>query len=447
MNEPTNDQILIGNGLLVTLGPENRIMDGGAVAVEGERIVAVGTTDSLRDRYPEARFLDAGGRLIMPGLVNCHMHLYSTFACGLAFAPAQNFVEILENLWWKLDRALSAEDVYYSALIPLMRCIKAGTTTIIDHHASPGVVRGSLRTIGRACEEAGVRSCLCYEVTDRGGSEEARAGIEENVEWLKSCSENKGGLLTGLFGLHASLTLGDDTLAACAEAARGLDTGFHVHVAEDAADQEDSLRKYGKRVVERFRDHGILGPKSLACHCVHVDEGEMDMLRESGTRVIHNPQSNMNNAVGAADILMMIEKGLTVGLGTDGMTSNMFDELRACYLLQHHVKGDPRVAFGEAVEMLTVTNPKIASSLLPREVGVLKEEACADIILVDYFPYTPLTAENFGGHFMFGIASAPVDTVIVGGRTLMQEGKLLDLDEREISRRAIEYSRSTWDRF
>lgn len=438
---------LIVHGRVITLGKSRQILEDGAVRITGDRIDEVGPSKDLLARHPGLPVLDAAGKTVMPGLINAHHHLYSTFACGISCEPAANFVEILEKLWWRLDRALSMDDVRSSALIPLVRCIRSGCTTIIDHHASPGALRGSLATIAAATKQAGLRAALCYEVTDRNGLAEAEAGVRENAEFIAGLRAEPQPLLAGLFGLHAAMTLSPATLDAAAQAAADLDTGFHVHVAEDLADQQHSLERYGMRVVPRLKQHGMLGPKTLAVHCIHVDAAERELLAATDTTVVHNPQSNMNNAVGCADALGMMAQGLRVGLGTDGMTSSMWDEVRVANLIHRHVKRDPRVAFVEVIDMLTRNNAEIASRTFGQPIGALEPGYLADIVLVDYLPFTPFSESNYYGHFMFGLANARVDTTIVGGQVLMKGGVLQTLDEREIFARAAELSPGTWKRF
>jgi putative selenium metabolism protein SsnA len=440
------NKLIISNGTVVTLGKPLRVIPDGAVLISGNLIEKVGTRSEIRD--DAAKTIDAGGGIIMPGFINAHMHLYSTFACGISLktAPAANFVEILERLWWKLDKALTLDDVRYSALVVLARCLKAGTTTIIDHHASPHAVRGSLDTIAKASLEAGVRSCLCYELSDRDGPEIARQGIDENVAFIKACRQKKDPMLAGLFGMHASMTIGAETMAKAVEASKGLDTGFHIHTSESKFDPEDSLKKYGKRVVNRFADAGVLGNKTICVHCIHLDDAEVALLKQTGTNVVHNPQSNMNNAVGAADVLKMLAQGVLVGLGSDGMTANMFDEMRAANLIHKHVAGDPRVAFMEATRMLIENNAAIASKYFPHPVGALAPNHLADVIVLDYDPPTPLSADNFLGHLVFGLPNARVTTTIVDGRVRLEAGRVLGLDEHEVAAKSRELAAGMWKR-
>ncbi|RLB63219.1 MAG: putative aminohydrolase SsnA [Deltaproteobacteria bacterium] len=437
------DTLLIGHGTVFTLGPSGRVIPNGGVLIEGDTIVDVGPSEALAKRATQV--IDARGRLIMPGLICAHHHLYSTFACGIAGEPAHNFVEVLEKLWWKLDRALDLEDVYYSALIPLARCIRSGTTTIIDHHASPNAIAGSLGRIGDAVTEAGIRASLCYEVTDRNGLAGAQAGLDESAAWLERCGS--GGMLHGLVGVHAAMTVGEETLKSCVELARKYDTGLHIHVAESNADQEDSLSKYGKRVIARLDDMGGLGPKTLAIHCVHVDDDEIERLAKSGTVVVHNPQSNMNNAVGCAAVPQLLERGIPVCLGTDGMTSNMLEEARASLFIRHHVAEDPATGFGETVQMLFDHNAALATACFGKTLGVLEKGAAADVIVMDYTPFTPATADNAYGHLLFGAAAERVDTTVCAGKVLMREGKLETLDVARFAREALDRTPQTWTRF
>ena len=433
--------VLIGNGTVLTNGPDSQVIANGGVLLSGDTIEAVGPTEDLKGD----EFVDARGRLIMPGLICAHHHLYSTLSCGIASAPSSNFVEVLQNLWWKLDRALDLEDVYFSALIPLARCIASGTTTIIDHHASPAAISGSLARIGDAVTEAGIRASLCYEVTDRNGLDGAKAGIDENAAWLNLCRGNDK--LHGLVGIHAAMTVGSQTLDGCIALANEHGTGLHIHVAEDLADQEDSLQKYGKRVIQRLADAGGLGPNTLAVHCVHIDDNEMQLVQDTDTIVVHNAQSNMNNGVGCANVLELARRGIRVCLGTDGMTSNMFEEARAAFFVRHHAELHPGVGFMETTKALLQTNPEVASSFFGRKLGVLEPGAAGDVIVVDYVPFTPMNAGNAGGHLLFGAAAAKVNTTICGGKVLMRDGKLLTLDLDEIYRQARERSPRTWERF
>jgi putative selenium metabolism protein SsnA len=445
------DRKLIKNGWIVTWTEPNEIMENQAILIEDGLIVEIGPSNRLEEKHPDAESIDAGGQLVMPGNICAHTHFYGAFARGLAIPgkPMQDFPDILNRLWWRLDRALTQEDVRFSALVCLVDAIKHGTTTLIDHHASPNAIEGSLAVIAGAVRTAGVRAVLCYEVTDRNGPAGAQAGIDENVRFLKEIEGHSGGPVAGSFGLHASLTLSEETLAKCVEAASDLDTGFHIHVAEHEVDEYDSLFNYGKRVVPRLAEAGILGPQSIVAHAVHADSAEKNILKESGTWVTHQPRSNMNNAVGAADIEGMLSLGIPVCLGNDGFSNNMWAEWKTAYLLHKVAHRDPRRADGtDIVRMAVYNNAALASSFFrAHPVGSLEVGAAADIIFVDYHPTTPLKPGNLPWHIIFGFESSMVTSTIVAGELLMRDRELLTLDEAEITEKSRELAAGVWTRF
>lgn len=432
---------LITNATLVTLNAEGSIIPDGSVLIDGTTIAAAGVLDPVR----ADTVIDAGGRIVMPGLINVHHHLYSTFARGFAAPgePARNFQEILERLWWKLDRALQPEDVYLSALLPMTEAIRAGSTTIIDHHASPSCADGSLDLIEKAFREAGLSGCLCYEVTDRNRPGE---GIEENIRFIRKCRAAKDPQITALFGLHASMTLGDATLERCAAEGRALGAGFHVHIDEAECDAKASLRDFGARPVDRFARAGLLGPGSLLAHGIHLDDRGQKIIAESGAMMATNPESNMNNGLAVTPLLELLRLGVPVGLGTDGMSNTMIAQARAAYLIQRASRRDPRVAFVEACTMLLQHNRTIAGRVFPEPRGRLAEGHLADVIILDYTPFTPFDASTFLGHLLFGLVNAPVTTTIARGRVLMRDGVIPHLDETAIRRRAVERARALWKR-
>jgi cytosine/adenosine deaminase-related metal-dependent hydrolase len=288
---------------------------------------------------------------------------------------------------------------------------------------------------------------LCYEVTDRNGPDGTMAGIAENVRFLKRLQVHPNPKLGASFGLHAAFTVSDATLAACVEAAKGLNTGFHIHVAEDKADEADSLKKHGVRVAERLEKRGILGPKTLVAHAIHVDAYEMDAFRATHTKISHQPRSNMNNAVGVAEVEKLLNRGITVGLGNDGFTNNMFTEIHTAYLLHRVSKGDPRVMPGDRlIEMAFNHNATIAGLFFPKPVGALVPGAFADIILLDYVPYTPLTDMNYPWQLIFGMDGSHVTHTIAGGQLLMKDRQVLTLDEIAIAEKATQLATNVWKR-
>ena len=440
--------MIIGNGRVITRDEENPYIENGAVVIRDNTIIAVGDYSVLKEKYKEEEFIDAKGKVIMPGLINTHMHIYSAFARGMAGkGPApKNFTDILENLWWRLDKGLTLEDTKYSAYTTYLDCIKNGVTTVFDHHASPYSVEGSLFTIGDVAKELGVRTCLCYETSDRDGEEILKAGIKENINFIKKYNNVNENMLKGMFGMHAAFTLSDKSLDMCREVMEGLDAGYHIHTSEGIDDLYDSLRNHGKRVVERLMDFDILSDKTIAVHCVHVNSREMEILKQTNTNVVHNPESNMGNAVGCSPVLEFIKRGINVGLGTDGYTSDMMESIKVGNIIHKHNLCDPNVGFNEVSSMAFDNNRKISTKYFNKEVGALKEGAYGDVIIVDYNPLTPLNENNINGHIIFGMSGRCVTDTIINGKVVMRNRLINTVDEEKIFSKSRELAQKLWER-
>jgi putative selenium metabolism protein SsnA len=452
--------ILIGNGTVVTLGTENRLIERGAVLVHDNRIAAIDSDRLLRQQYPDAGYVDANGGLIMPGFLCAHTHFYSAFARGMAIPgdPPRNFLEILERLWWRLDKLLTLEDTRASAEVFMVDAIRHGTTCVVDHHASPNAIDGSLDVIADVVEEAGIRACLAYEVSDRDGLAVTADSIRENERFIRSLhaerkQQAEAGMIAASYGLHASFTLSPATLERCAVGGADLGVGFHVHVAEDISDELDSTSRYDMRVVDRLEKAGILGPRSIAAHCVRVRSDEIGRLAGTSTSSVHNPRSNMNNAVGRAPVEEMVRAGVNVGLGNDGFSMNMMQEMKAAYLLHKLALVDPRampanlvldLAFAHNAHIMKVVFGPFCPDF-PR-VGELSVGSAADIVLLEYLPPTPLSGDNFPWHLIFGMDGHHVNSTMVSGRWLMRNHQLLTVDEVRIHARARELSLALWNR-
>lgn len=448
------------------------MIEDGGVVIDGEEIVAVGKRSDLQRDYPEASFKNAAGKVIMPGMINTHMHLYSTFARGMDLKTEQapkNFTEILEKLWWRLDKALNEDDIYYSTLYAILDGIKKGTTTIFDHHASFGQIDGSLDIIAAAVEQAGIRANLAFEVSDRHGPEKAQAALRENERFIKKLQHQKNELknlqkkagkkqkkknwegkmtyLGGTIGLHASFTLEDETLERAAALADELGVPFHIHTAEGRADLEDSKKRGYRGVVDRLDQFNIWRPGTLAIHGVYLQEEELLILKERNSCLVHNPESNMGNAVGAAPVKNALDRGVEVGLGTDGYTADIFESIKVANLLQKHKLKDPRAGWEEVYRMAFINNREIAGRFFQQELGVLKPGAAADLIIINYSPPTPVNAKNAYSHLLFGVEGSMVETTVVGGRILMENREVKNFDYERICSKVREQARDFWRRF
>lgn len=446
--EEAQIMIMFGNGVVVTRDAQCPLINGGAVAVGDDGLIsALGPTQKLRREYPGAHFVDARGGLIMPGLINLHHHAYYTLARGLRPRPGagKGLPALLEGRWWRLDRAMNLEDVYHGAAAAFLECVRSGVTTVFDHHASYGAVTGSLSEISRAADELGLRACLCYEVSDREGESKCRAAIQENVDFIREASRRGDGMRCGMMGMHAGFTLSDRTLEACMEALPAI-SGCHIHVAECLEDTTHSLQTYGKSVVRRLRERGVLGRKTLAAHCIHLNWEDVQILRETDTAVIHCPRSNMCNAAGAADVTEYSRARVGLGLGTDGEAADMLGELAAASALCRHSSQNPDAGFEELPRALFTSNAAFANRFFETPLGVLKPGAAGDVIVLDYRPPTPLTAENLDLHLLAAAGTARVSTTAAAGKLLMEYGVLLCADEEKLLDGARKQAADLWRR-
>jgi putative selenium metabolism protein SsnA len=383
------------------------------------------------------------GVLVVPGNVCAHTHLYSALARGMPYAlePPRNFVQILQRVWWRLDRALDEESVRASALVGGAEALLSGTTTLVDHHASPEAIDGSLDVIASALESLGARSVLCYETSDRDGPERARAGLGENRRFLERVRRERPTLVRGLVGAHASFTLSDETLAACAGAARDLGAGLHVHAAEDAADERDSLAQSGVRVVERLARAGALDEHTLLAHGVHLDDSEIDEAAAAEATIAHNARSNMNNAIGRAPVAKLDGR---LALGTDGIGSDMFEESRTAYF---RLREDGGGAGADWTLARLADSAHLAGRIFHEpQLGTLEPGAPADLVVLDYAAPAPLHDRSFAGHWIFGLSSRHVRDVMVAGEWVVRDRRLVLADGEALAADALAQAERLWRR-
>ncbi len=437
--------LIVGNGRLFTRDENLPYIENGAVVMEGTKILALGNTREIKSTYKDAEFIDARGGVIMPAFINTHEHIYSAMARGLSikgYAP-KGFLDVLDGQWWTIDRRLTMEQIKYSAMDTMISCIRNGVTTIFDHHASFGQIKGSLFTIADAAKELGLRVCLCYEVSDRDGMDKAREAVAENAEFIRYALKDESDMLAGMMGMHAQFTISDATMELAA-ANKPDGVGYHIHVAEGIEDLHDCLKKYGKRIVDRLYDMDILGEKTLLGHCIYINPHEMELIKATDTMVVHNPESNMGNACGCPPTMELVRRGILTGLGTDGYTHDMTESYKVANVLHKHHLCDTNAAWGEVPTMLFVNNAAIANRYFKAPLGVLKEGAAADVIVADYNPPTPMDAGNLNGHILFGMTGRDVVTTIGNGKVLMKDREVKVADVDEVMAKCREESAKLW---
>jgi len=435
----------------VTVWTGEAVLDRAAIHIQGGVIQFVGPAEDAPPVGPNDQYerVDGNGKWAIPGLINAHTHLYSSLARGMAVSPFDpaSFTEILEQLWWRLDKALDPESIRASALVGAMEAARCGVTTLIDHHASPNAIPESLDLVrAEVCDRLGLRGAFCYETSDRDGPEVAARGIEENLRFLAAAEGSP--LCSGQVGLHASFTVGDETMERIASRIPEA-VGIHVHVAEGPEDEAHCVARHGVRIVERLDRFGLLRPTSVLVHCLHIDEAEKDLVAERGAVVVHNPRSNMNNAVGRFDLPGFLDRSVATGLGTDGLGANVLTELFTAGLLQKHDRVDPLAGSFDALDALLFrNNPRIAARLLGADLGRIAPGAPADVALLEYTPPTPLRSQTVLAHLLFGIAvhGLRVSDLFVAGRPVLRDGAFVDVDESATYATARHQAERLWNR-
>ncbi len=435
--------IVLKNATVVEFHPAS-IQNGVDIAIDGSKIIAVGSR--IAAKYQADRVLDMQGKLVMPGIVCSHNHFYSGLARGItaAIAPSPDFISVLKNLWWRLDRAIDEEILYYSGMVCSLEAIRCGTTAVIDHHASPAFIKGSLQTLKLAFEETGLRGITCYETTDRNeGLSEVEAGVQENVDFAKMCDRGKQAtngehLVEAMIGGHAPVTMPDAALTLMADAVRETGRGVHVHVAEDRYDVSHSHHMYGKDLIVRLNDYNLINDKSLLVHGVYLSEQDIEIINAKDAFLAHNARSNMNNNVGYSNKLSQYKN---LVLGTDGMGSDMWEEMRFAYFKHKDTAGP---MWPDSYLKFLFKGNEILSRYFAADFGRVAPGYKADLTVLDYQAPTPLVPGNIGGHIAFGMDSRDVTTVIINGKIVL-ENRQFAFDVHPIYDKARKAAQRLWD--
>lgn len=428
--------LILKNATVMQFEP-GKVETGVDIVIDEGSITAVGT--GIASGYSAEECRDLRGKVVMPGLVCSHNHFYSGLARGITadIKPSTDFVTQLQNLWWKLDLALDRESLYYSGIICALESIKAGTTSVIDHHSSQNCIIGSLRELQKGFQEAGLRGVLCFEVTDRNGEEKLEEGIAENIEFARDSASHP--LVRGMFGGHAPFTVPDGSLRKIADAAAKTGKGFHIHAGEDKYDQSHSHAVYGKDLLARLDDFGLVTSKSIFAHGIYFTDDDRSILNKRDAFLVHNSRSNMNNNVGYNQYLPEINNN---ALGTDGIGSNMFEELKTAFF-KHRDSGGP--LWPDSFLRFLYNGNELMERHFGGKFGRIEAGYAADLAVLEYQSPTPLVPENIGGHFAFGTASRDVHTVIING-TIVYENRTFPGEVEEIYREAGKSASKLWKR-
>jgi len=438
--------LVVKNGILVTMDGNRRILEGHAIAIEAGKVIEVDRTAILEKKYGRAEVIDGSGCIVMPGIICSHSHLYGMLLRGasLNIEPPSDLTQILQRVWWPMDEAMNFEDAYASALVACMEFAKSGVTTFADTYSGPNSISGVLDHIARAVEEIGIRGFIAFEATERHSAEEGARGVEENVRFAETVKpESKA---RPLFSIHASFTVSDPLIRQVKQLAQKHHAPITIHASEGLVDLHHNMENYGKRTVERLHDVGLLGPDVVLAHCVNLDEHEINLIAQTKTGIAHNPMSNMLNAVGVAPILKMLSRNVTVGLGNDGYIFDMFENMRTAYLL-HRVNSRNPNAIDPYTILEMATRNGAALYGVQSQIGSIEPGKRADLILIrpSILP-TPLTTSSVVGHLINTVDGDDVETVIVDGKTIVKEKKLLTFDENKSQHIAQTAAAKLWDR-
>lgn len=434
--------IILKNATVVQFYPA-QVTAGVDIVIENEFIKAVGK--NIAEKYKADKIIDAANKIIAPGIICAHNHFYSALARGILaeIKPSPDFISILKNLWWRLDRALNEESLYYSGIIGALEAVKCGTTSVIDHHASPSCIKGSLSILQKSFEQVGLRGILAYEITDRNGSKGMHDGIEESAMFIQKIqnekTKNKLHLIESAIGGHAPFTLSDASLLLISEVISATKSGIHLHVAEDEYDSSFSHHHYGKDILQRLEEHSLLNEKSILVHGVHLTTNDLEILNRHDAFLIHNSRSNMNNSVGYLNKLHQVKN---LGIGTDGIGANMFEETKFAFFKNQEAKG--KLLYPDFMKILQNGN-EIFNRYFNFSFGKIEEGFAADVVLLDYQAPTPLQSENLAGHFLFGFSSRDVETVIINGKIVYEE-RHFAFDTSNIYAEAQKAAKKLWSK-
>ena len=438
-----SEELLIKNGMIVTGDKKGTVIPKGYIKVNGPRIAEISEGEP---KFTADTVVDASGCVVIPGLITAHTHLYGILLRGasLDIKPPTDFAQVLQRVWWPVDEALKVEDAYASALSASADMLRNGSTLYADTYSGPNSIEGSLQEIARGTKEVGMRGIIAFEMTERNNPEEATRGFQEGVKFIQSCKRDD--LVSGMMSLHASFTVGDEIITKAVGQAKELDVPITVHTSEGLVDLYHNLETTGERTVERLDRLGVLGPKTVLAHCVHVNDHEIDLIAKRRASVAHNPMSNMLNAVGVAPIPAMLEKGITVGLGNDGWIYDPFENMRCALTVHRLASGNPSaIGPDEIFKMATIEGARCYG--LENDLGSLEKRKLADIVILDGARApTPLTPSSVVGHLINTFSGRDVRDVVVNGKLAVKNRLLTQTSDAHVSEVSKKSAEGLWSR-
>lgn len=437
-------KIIIQHGLIITMDKNRTILKDGAIAIDGDRIVGVDNTEKIKQIFKAEEKIDAKGKIVLPGLICGHSHMYVALTRGMPASWPATFIEVLERVWWPLiENQLTKEDIYISSLFSASMMLKNGTTCISDIIEAPYAIPNALQYAERALKKVGMRAILSFESTERISEENGRLGITENMNFMKNLK--KDSLTRGMFCVHTTFTCSPEMLKNVRNLADKYGCGIQFHLEEGAYEVEYVKKHFNKLPAEYLRDLGFLKQDVLAAQCVFLTDKEIKILAEKDVKIAHNPVSNMAIGAGFAPVVELMNKGATVCLGNDGGLLDMFEIMRIASLVHKGVKRDPSViTANQALEMATINGAK--SLGLQKDIGSLEAGKKADLIVLSpKFP-APINPENVVPYIVNYAVGNDVDTVMVNGHIVVDKKELKTVDEQAVVNETREAAEALWQR-
>lgn len=446
--------ILIKNGLIITMDGQKRVIENGSVYIENNKITRLGKSETVNKEGGKAeRVIDAKGRIILPGFFTAHSHLYGMLLKSIPLSklpptlvPSTDFTQILQGFWWPCDESLDEDSVYACALAGAMEYVKMGVTCFAETLSSPNVIDHGLDYQEKACDEVGIRGLMGFETTERRGATDGQKGIAENKRFIEK-TKAPSKRIKGIVGLHASFTLSDEAMTRSKELADRNGVPVHMHCCEGLGDVYHNYERYGLRPVERLKKIGFLGSNVCLAHCIQMTrDPDLMILKETDTRVAHDPMPNMFEGAGLAPLHDMLNEGLTVGLGDDAYVLDPFQNMRFAMSAHAGSKRDPRIINPELMLQL-YTNGSAKCFGMDGKIGSLQEGKLADLIIVEPHVKTiPLSSSNIMDYVVNFIDGDDVKTTIIDGRVVMENGKMTTIDEAKASEKCRKEALRLWDK-
>ena len=441
------EKLLIKNGLIVTMNPDSEVIRDGSIYVEDNVIKEIGPDSKITNK-PGAKEIDAHGKIIIPGMISCHNHLYSAVVRSIPYsgfeAPDFSFVSWMDRFWLPLlEDKVDQEVMYAGTRANVLDHMRSGITTTTDTAEGSYALPGALDAVDDACMETGIRAVLSFETTGRISEENAAMGLQENVNHIKKTRNRDYDRITGRIGVHTTYTCSTDLLKEVKKTADELKAGYMMHHLDDRYHHFDTCRRFGKRPTRYLADIGFLSPNLILFHCSYIDQwADPPIFKEYDVKVAHNSESNAIFSFWP-DMLHLIREGVTVGLGTDGQTFNYFEVMRTAQMIHRIKYENPELMKDEQVMRMATTE---AAKVLQLEdsIGSLEVGKKADIVLLRDRSTVPVFEVNAINYIVNTCERTDVNTVIVDGEVLMDNGEFIKVDEEEVYAKSKEQAIKLW---